>query len=360
MHEYTHIRTISVTNYAKVSLVTDEQNRVCIMKTQGFTYPLPAMIEVSVYNNYGHPYMGKMIDAYLKGSELNIILEYYPITLRDYVRQSKILLPNNHVKELMKEMLECTHYLHHNKLMNRDIKPSNICMADGHTKMIDFGMARYIVGDNMQNSPSVQTIGYRSPEVVLGRKYGYKIDIWSLGAIFYLLLTGTPLIDVKYIKKGIPDEESMSKSTIDISLNPEIAVQKIQSIRDDIPTSALDLLLKMICLEKYRFSASECLEHPYFSVPRKIPADVSFISPPSLTNSVLIQYLVSVNTDIDRQDILRLACQYWIQSDRESAKVVPLRIAEIMFIENNSDKSIIPLRYAKFLEDMSYNILFSV
>lgn len=285
MHEYTHIRTISVTNYAKVSLVTDEQNRVCIMKTQGFTYPLPAMIEVSVYNNYGHPYMGKMID---------------------------------------------------------------------------FGMARYIVGDNMQNSPSVQTIGYRSPEVVLGRKYGYKIDIWSLGAIFYLLLTGTPLIDVKYIKKGIPDEESMSKSTIDISLNPEIAVQKIQSIRDDIPTSALDLLLKMICVEKYRFSASECLEHPYFSVPRKIPVDVSFISPPSLTNSVLIQYLVSVNTDIDRQDILRLACQYWIQSDRESAKVVPLRIAEIMFIENNSDKSIIPLRYAKFLEDMSYNILFSV
>ncbi len=80
-------------------------------------------------------------------------------------------------------MLESLEYIHSLNLIHCDIKPENIMIksySNSLFKLIDFGSSCYI-HDHL--SPYVQSRFYRAPEVILGCKYDYKIDLWSLGCV---------------------------------------------------------------------------------------------------------------------------------------------------------------------------------
>jgi serine/threonine protein kinase len=80
--------------------------------------------------------------------------------------------------------------------MHRDLKPCNILISeDGSTvKLADFGLARSFGLPLKTYTHEVVTLWYRAPEVMLGsRMYSLAIDIWSLGCIFFELITGRPL-----------------------------------------------------------------------------------------------------------------------------------------------------------------------
>ena len=76
-------------------------------------------------------------------------------------------------------------------LMHTDIKPENVVLChDGTVKLIDFGSSCFV------SEPIdfyIQSIFYRSPEVVLGFKLGVEIDAWSLGVLAYEMFTSMPL-----------------------------------------------------------------------------------------------------------------------------------------------------------------------
>jgi serine/threonine protein kinase len=83
--------------------------------------------------------------------------------------------------------------LHSLKLIHCDLKPENILIksiSDVNIKVIDFGSSCFI-HDHL--SSYVQSRSYRAPEVIIGCKYDYKIDIWSLGCIIAELYTGIVL-----------------------------------------------------------------------------------------------------------------------------------------------------------------------
>lgn len=90
----------------------------------------------------------------------------------------------------MYQVLCAVNYLHQKGFVHRDLKPENICLDhDNHVKVIDFGTARKLTkGKRLK-----QTIGtpfYMAPEIFNVNKYDEKVDLWSLGIVLYILLTG--------------------------------------------------------------------------------------------------------------------------------------------------------------------------
>lgn len=85
-------------------------------------------------------------------------------------------------------------HLHERGIVYRDLKPENIMIdADGHVKLVDFGLARTGVTESYTGAKSfVGTTEYLSPEMLNKVGHGYAVDYWALGMVLYEMLTGLP------------------------------------------------------------------------------------------------------------------------------------------------------------------------
>jgi eukaryotic-like serine/threonine-protein kinase len=120
-------------------------------------------------------------------------------TLRD--RLSRSPLSWRKTIELGVALAEGLAAAHGKEIIHRDIKPANIFLtADGHVKILDFGLARWqetkspqdetVTLDETQAGAVLGTVGYMSPEQVRGEKAGAPSDIFSLGCVLYEAVTG--------------------------------------------------------------------------------------------------------------------------------------------------------------------------
>jgi len=93
---------------------------------------------------------------------------------------------------MLHDMLSAVNYLHENGIVHRDIKLENFLFADNSQDsrliLIDFGLSKFI-DDGEQLNQVVGSCYYTAPEV-LNRSYDCKCDVWSIGIICYMLLTG--------------------------------------------------------------------------------------------------------------------------------------------------------------------------
>nr|POF03918.1 serine/threonine-protein kinase psk1 [Quercus suber] len=95
----------------------------------------------------------------------------------------------------MAEIILALQHLHHNvRVIYRDLKPEN-CLLDqeGHLLLTDFGLSKVALEEENDRTNSILgTIEYMAPEVIQGHAYDFTVDWWSLGAIGFDLLTGSP------------------------------------------------------------------------------------------------------------------------------------------------------------------------
>ncbi|KAL7552589.1 hypothetical protein ACHAWF_015831 [Thalassiosira exigua] len=101
-----------------------------------------------------------------------------------------------HARDLARHMLESIQYLHERGIAHRDIKPENLLLmdyeSDTQLKLADFGFARRFDLNNPDGSMKTKcgTPAFVPPELVLGRRYGPKCDVWSAGCTLFMLLSG--------------------------------------------------------------------------------------------------------------------------------------------------------------------------
>ncbi len=150
---------------------------------------------------------------------------------------------NFFIKKFSREILPAVGELHRRGIIHGDIKPSNVLeTGDGIFKIADLGGAQKIRDLTVKNP--FLTIAYTSPEVLRGENPGPESDIYSLGVLFYEMVTGKLPFD------GTP-EEIINGHLIGVPKAPH-------EINPLVPVSISNLILKM--LEKSRLSRPESVD----------------------------------------------------------------------------------------------------
>ncbi len=140
---------------------------------------------------------GNIVSVYDVGYEENmhyIVMEFVEgESLKDYIKHEGILELGDSVN-IMFQILQGIGYAHEHGIIHRDIKPHNILISkDGRVKVTDFGIAVGMSDVTQTYSSSSHIMGsvhYISPEQVQGYTVTEKSDIYSVGVVFYEMLTG--------------------------------------------------------------------------------------------------------------------------------------------------------------------------
>ncbi|MDT8317802.1 MAG: serine/threonine-protein kinase [bacterium] len=103
----------------------------------------------------------------------------------------KKLLPMKKVVKMAADVADALAYAHDNGVVHRDIKPPNIMIqSNGDVKVADFGIARVMDSSKTTTGVILGTPSYMSPEQISAKKVDGRSDLFSLGVVFYELLTG--------------------------------------------------------------------------------------------------------------------------------------------------------------------------
>lgn len=170
--------------------------------------------EASAASRLSHP---NVVDIYDVGEFEGlhyIVMEYIRgRTLKQLIQQRGALHYNEAI-DIMKQLTSAIAAAHQNHIIHRDIKPQNVLIKDdGTVKITDFGIA--VANDSVQltlNNAVMGSAHYLAPETAQGKEPSYQVDIYSLGIVFYELLTGsvpftgqTPTeIAIKHLRVRIP------------------------------------------------------------------------------------------------------------------------------------------------------------
>ena len=212
--------------------------------------------EIEILKRLDHPKILKIIDFYSKIKKYYIITEYCPEgeLFNEIIKVGRF--DEGQTAFIINQILKAISYCHRNQIIHRDIKPENIMITKREkngclqVKLIDFGTAKIFEKGHQENR-YVGSSYYMAPEV-LKRKYDEKCDLWSIGVIFYILLTGRPPFDgndddeiLKNVEKGVYDKTSYPYPSLS--------------------SLAKDLMNKLLQYDpKKRISAEESLEHQWF------------------------------------------------------------------------------------------------
>jgi serine/threonine protein kinase len=210
---------------------------------------------------HGKPFKKEKLPKDTKDDEIHFVTELGLYDLHklifNYQRNNKFM------KLIMTDILLGLEYAHSRNIIHRDIKPSNILIfKNGKTynaKLCDFGLSKPFTYQGIQ-SPRVLTSCYRPPEVISRKKYDTKVDIWSVGCVFFEMFTRKRIIPS--LSDNTEDiEQSLKKSITDINGVPYY----ITLLPKDIPDNFISLLSS--CLETNpdkRFTATQALNHIFF------------------------------------------------------------------------------------------------
>ena len=228
--------------------------------------------EVSVLKHLSHPNIVRVFEFFEDRLRYYIVMELCPgRELFD------LILASGHLSEvnsahIMEQLLSAVSYCHSLHVVHRDLKPENVIVEDRegdlYVKLIDFDSATFFDVSH-QVRGYYGTTYYMAPEVILG-DYDEKCDVWSLGVILYVLLSGRPPFwgyTDRVVKSAIVNDP--------LSLNGKEWLS--------VSTSGKDLVARMLTKDQSRrISASEAFLHPWIqslhSTPDPDPATALQVS----------------------------------------------------------------------------------
>ena len=155
-------------------------------------------IERQTLANLQHQNIARLLDGGRTSDGLPyLVMEFIDgIPITEYSTQNKLNIEER--LKLFREVCTAVQYAHQNLVIHRDLKPGNILVAkNGIPKLLDFGIAKLIDEDLVDNNESLTRTGvwhltpeYASPEQIKGEKITTASDVYSLGVLLYQILTG--------------------------------------------------------------------------------------------------------------------------------------------------------------------------
>ncbi|XP_075414277.1 serine/threonine-protein kinase 17A [Tenrec ecaudatus] len=205
-----------------------------------------------------NPWVINLHEVYETPSEMILVLEYAAggEIFDQCVADRDDAFKEKDVQRLMRQILEGVRFLHTHDVVHLDLKPQNILLTSesplGDIKIVDFGLSR-IMKNNEELREIMGTPEYVAPEILSYDPISIATDMWSIGVLAYVMLTGiSPFLgDNK-------QETFLNISQMNLSYSEEEF--------DIVSESAIDFIKALLVKKpEERATAEECLKHPWLT-----------------------------------------------------------------------------------------------
>ncbi len=148
--------------------------------------------EIDILRQLDNPHIVRFYDAGFQDNRYYYAMEYVPGRNFEEVLKARGRLDWREVLVIAMQLCPALKHAHDHGIIHRDIKPQNVLQAeDGTVKLSDFGVAKVFAGKQLTATGGlVGTADYLSPEQAAGKPVTNRSDLYSLGIVLYLLVTG--------------------------------------------------------------------------------------------------------------------------------------------------------------------------
>ncbi|XP_038208591.1 serine/threonine-protein kinase polo [Zerene cesonia] len=206
--------------------------------------------EISIHRSLQHKHVVGFHSFFEDSLNIYIILELCKRRSMMELHKRRKAITEPETRFYMHQILLGVQYLHHKRIIHRDLKLGNLFLDDDlHVKIGDFGLAARIEYEGERKQTVCGTPNYIAPEILTKKGHSFEVDIWSLGCIMYTLLVGKP-----------PFETSTLQDTY----------KRIKKCEYRIPSALRKPAASMIVLQlqsnpSLRPSVDKLLQHEFFS-----------------------------------------------------------------------------------------------
>ncbi|XP_067425583.1 death-associated protein kinase 2-like isoform X1 [Emydura macquarii macquarii] len=211
--------------------------------------------EVSILQQLEHPNILRLHDLFASKAEMVLVLELIRGgELFDFIAEKEMLTEAEAI-EFLQQILQGVAYMHSRNVAHFDLKPENIMLLEKDVpnpkiKIIDFGLAQKLE-DGVTFKSLCGTPQYIAPEVINYEPLNSATDMWSIGVITYILLSGMSPF------QGETDAETLSNVVAG-------SYEFEEKYFSETTEMAKDFIRQLLVKEpRSRMTAAECLVHPW-------------------------------------------------------------------------------------------------
>eukprot|EP00049_Salpingoeca_infusionum_P027141 m.30679 g.30679 ORF g.30679 m.30679 type:complete len:482 (-) comp9313_c0_seq1:198-1643(-) len=224
------------------------------------------LLEVDILRKLDHPNIIHVHDMHDSKDKLHIVLEFAQGgELFDRII-SKRRFSNDMTRYVFLQLLDAVEYLHDQGVAHRDLKPENVLLSgpeeDAMIKVTDFGLAK-LVGPQSFMQTMCGTPCYQAPEVIRAgmhghhdlsaEGYGKAVDMWSLGVMLFIFLSGYPPFSDEY-------SEPLSKQILEGQY--DFPTEHWKTVDPD----GIDLIKKLLQIDPtQRLTVQQAKQHPFMN-----------------------------------------------------------------------------------------------
>ena len=198
--------------------------------------------EANIQAKLRHPGIVQVLTAEMEGEQPSLVMEYIEGKSLSEVLEMRGSLPINDALKIMEQVISAVGYAHRQGVVHRDLKPSNVMVtAAGDAKVTDFGIAKVLGSIKLtRTGAAMGSAHYMSPEQIRRPEtVDARSDIYSLGCVFYEVLTGRPPFGEK--------DESGTESDYEIkTAHIHETVPVLGTLKNSIPNQLSQVVMTML------------------------------------------------------------------------------------------------------------------
>jgi hypothetical protein len=247
--------------YLATHRVTGDQRAVKVMNVDRVTsyYLRKLHTEISILKCLDHPNIIKLQDVFFGKRSVYLVMDLCRggelFDLLNSGKSQGFVFREDRASKLMRDMLSAVHYLHSKGIVHRDLKLENFLFdaknSNSPLVLIDFGLSKHFEPDE-RLTQRVGSCYYTAPEVLQG-KYDYRCDIWSLGVLCYMMLSGSP----PFYGKTVDDVYAATLSQE--AVFPDKKFKHVSGV-------CMDFMKRLLIKDpNQRMSTTEALAHPFIT-----------------------------------------------------------------------------------------------